>query len=165
MTERNRLNVLEERAERALEKAKAGWREFADCLAQIKASGAYRETHPRWSAYLRERWGTHFQLAYEAIGALEVAEAVESVSPTANIPNDVKALYKLKTVVEPEEKARIISESIAEPGNFRENVASHVKEYKGEPTVRDTLPPQEMEEVVPKALPEVRQFFHRVYSI
>ena len=51
------LEVMEDRAEKALQRAVSGWRTFGETLKEIKESGAYKDTHGIW------------EITYASVGA------------------------------------------------------------------------------------------------
>lgn len=68
MTEVHNLEALEQRAEKALEKAVTGWREFAETMREIKNSEAHKEAGYRYfQPYYRDLWAEKTQLTFSAV--------------------------------------------------------------------------------------------------
>ena len=126
------LEVLEDRAEQALEKAETGWREFARTMREIKDSEAYRPEYRYFQTYYRERWEMRSGKAFNTVkGYLEAADIEQEVALVGGdlvMPSDYNALRHLQGVEGAEEKARIIREAQEAPGNFRDNLLASVRE-------------------------------------
>lgn len=179
MTENRRwLEVFEERAHKALVMAERGWRDFATQMREIKQTESYKEAGYRhFLPYYRDRWqeraGRSAKTVEAYIASLSSLEEMEAVlepdqDRVQRMPGQTEARILRAGVPDPTERVEAWEHHLntgRPTTGDRSELRQSIKEYKGEPTVRDTLPTQEMEEVVPKALPEERQFFHRVYSI
>lgn len=72
LAERSRLAELEEIVERGLEQ----FLQVAYALIEIRDRRLYRETHPTWEAFVRERFGMARGTAYGLMQAARVAENV-----------------------------------------------------------------------------------------
>lgn len=155
--ERRWLEVYEERAHKALVMAERGWREFAEVMHQIKDSRSYIEAgYKHFAPYYRERWqpkvGRTVQTVYDTTTAMRVEEEVRQVRQDIVLPDDYRALKQLGAVESSEKKARIVEESLSEPGGFRENVYAKVAEYKGERTIGEALGPDWDKDLPPAGL-------------
>ncbi|HKR98201.1 MAG TPA: hypothetical protein VJU79_01680, partial [Candidatus Dormibacteraeota bacterium] len=72
LAERSRLAELEQIVQRGLEQ----FLEVAYALIEIRNGRLYRETHPTWEAFVRERFGMARGTAYGLMQAARVAENV-----------------------------------------------------------------------------------------
>ena len=68
--------------ERIIERGKTTFLEVANALHAIKSRNLFKETHPTWEAYVKERWGFSRQHAHRLIQAKKVAE----MSPAGDKP-------------------------------------------------------------------------------
>jgi len=65
--------------ERVIAKGKRAFILVGQALLEIRDRRLYRQTHPTFEAYCRERWGWGRESAYKHIAAAKVAENVESI--------------------------------------------------------------------------------------
>lgn len=131
------LEVLEDRAEKALEKAETGWREFAEAMREIKERSAHEQAGYRhFGHYYTEVWRPRTGKALRTLERISLAAKVEDeirgVANDVRIPDDYLALSRLNVVDGAEEKARIVTEAAAEEGGFRGNVLAKISERSGE---------------------------------
>jgi hypothetical protein len=79
--EKRHLGALEKRIERGM----ATFIDVGLALQEIRDTRLYRETHPNFDSYCRERWQFDRGRAYQLIGAAEVAKVIPaSATPIAN---------------------------------------------------------------------------------
>jgi hypothetical protein len=140
------LEVLEQKAERALEKAEQGWREFAETMREIKQSGAHEEAGYRYfQTYYRQRWEEHTGRTFRAHAAiLRKLTAIEEFEAALGQPREVdlpmpgaSAAELLKNrIPEPEQRVEAWRHHLASErgvGKDREGLRESIAEYKGEP--------------------------------
>lgn len=84
-SETRHFTMLEKRIERGM----SVFREVGEALMEIRDSRLYRQTHPNFDAYCRERWQFERGRANQLIGAAEVARALPSDTPA--IMNEAQA--------------------------------------------------------------------------
>lgn len=168
------LELLEVRAEQALEKAETGWREFAETMREIKESGAHEEAGYRYfQPYYRERWeprtGKSFSTVKRMIIGLGVLESIAEVDP-AEVHLDYNTAEVLSVVKEPEERLRIVREQVESGESLttnagREQLRDRIRGYKGEPVVRDVLQPEDMADLPSREMPRSQKLYHRTSEI
>lgn len=138
------LEVLENRAEKALEKAEAGWREFAEAMREIKESEAHKQAgYQYFGPYYTERWepetGKSLRVVSGHIRGITTWESVEriddhrqSLTPPASY--DVAA--RLNKIPEAETRAEFWRDRVLvdkPDGRIDGNeLARRVNEYVGE---------------------------------
>lgn len=118
--ERLRLRVCEEEIER---REAASMRKGRP-LREIRESRLYRETHPTWSAYVKDRWSMSRVSADRYVSAVEIADELEAVRLPA--PRNEKQARPL-TRLAPEDRIRVALR-VREEGGFREVWARRVEE-------------------------------------
>src|SRR5262245_13042988 len=65
-----------------IERGKSTFLEVGDALHEIKSRNLYKNTHPTWEAYVKERWGFSRQHAHRLMQAWTESET----SPPGDIP-------------------------------------------------------------------------------
>jgi hypothetical protein len=78
--ERDRLAELEG----AVDRGRRPFLEVGNALAEIRDGRLYREAHPTFDGYLRERWGMGRSRGYQLIDAAQVAGVVSTVVDTGD---------------------------------------------------------------------------------
>lgn len=99
-------------------------------LAQIREQRLYRETHDTFEAYCQERWDWTASRARQLIGATEVVQQIESVTP-GNTPPTEKHARELVSVPT-EKRAEVWQEAVEGSGGkpTAKDVAKAAKPYK-----------------------------------
>jgi hypothetical protein len=145
------LEALEQRAERALDKAETGWREFAAALQEIKDTKAYLETHDTWGEYVRERWNKSGDTATRILNANRVLTQLHNTLLAEDLPApSYNAAQILATVKDPEGQAQVwreFTESGEPMDRDRNALRNKVREFKGESTVGQVISPEDLEEI------------------
>lgn len=103
-TERSRLRELEAAIERSLTGA-------ARNIAEIRDARLYRESHPSFEAYCRDRWGIGRAHAYRLIGT---AKAEEALSPMGDIRLNERVARELPR--EPAQAREVWAEAVERHG-------------------------------------------------
>lgn len=157
--QRRWLEVFEERAHNALLKAESGWREFTEEMREIKRTEAYKEAGYRYfGPYYRERWeertGKTFATVKTYFIGLDALEEFESAMAGDHVHQRMPGV----------QESRILRTALPDPADRvgawqnhldsgrphtadRSELRESIREYKGEPTVRDVLKPADMADV------------------
>jgi hypothetical protein len=154
------LEVLENRAETALEKAEQAtltqadaYREFAQTMLQIKQKELYRKAgYPYFATYYKARWekrtGRSFAAASNAIKRLPALLEFEQAATKVVLENDLPmpspftAGLLQREIKDPQERVEAwehhyhSGRGIGEAGA---GLRQSIQEYKGEPTTRDLM--------------------------
>ncbi len=133
--ELNRLDQLETVIERGL----STFVDVGRALAEVRDSRLYRQAHPTFEDYCRERWQLSRPRAYELIGA---ATAIENVSAMADIPGpQSERQARPLTRLEPEKQREAWQQAFetaprsdgGEPQVTAAHVENVVREFEGKP--------------------------------
>jgi len=96
--------------------------QVGEALVEIRESRLYRDGHPTFEAYCRQRWGFSRKRAYDLTAA---AEAVGALSPMGDIP-----------LPRSERVARELAPLRSDPPAMREAWSAAVEEHGPEPTAK-----------------------------
>jgi hypothetical protein len=108
--------------EATIERCRASLIEGGTAIRVIRDRRLYRETHPTFGAYCRDRWGFSDTYAYRMIEAADVSSSVEPVDGVA-----VTTVAQAKALIETPEEDR------------QEVFAEAVRRTKGSPKARDIV--------------------------
>jgi hypothetical protein len=154
--ERNRLTGLEAIIQTGLRT----FTEVGNALAEIRDSRLYRETHPNFAAYCRERWKISPQHAHRLAKASEVAENLE-MEPIGSKP-ETEAQVRPLTRLPPEERAPAWQEAVEEAkgeqptGRQVEEVVTRRQDRKPAETVQVTRIPSPVDDPGPDHVSDLR---------
>ena len=108
--------------ERIIERGKTTFLEVANALHAIKSRDLFKETHPTWEAYVKERWGFSRQHVHRLIQAKKVAE----MSPAGDKPKtEREARGRLKSAPRKESSKSNAASSLREIAERFERDLSH----------------------------------------
>ncbi|MDO8615889.1 MAG: hypothetical protein Q7T33_09175 [Dehalococcoidia bacterium] len=133
ITEREELTGLE----RTVEQGRAVFVAVGAALTAIRDRRLYRETHPTWEAYLRDRWDMSRQYAHDMIAATQV---VEDVSAIADIVPQSESVARPLARLTTEDRQAAWSRAVETAG--------------GQPTAAQVR--QAVDEVAPAPVPAVK---------
>jgi len=118
--ERLRLRVCEEEIERR--EAASMWK--GRPLREIRESRLYRETHPTWSAYVKDRWSTSRVSADRYVSAVEIADELEAAGlPAPRNEKQARPLTRLAL----DDRIKVALR-VREEGGFKGMTARRVEE-------------------------------------
>lgn len=113
--ERRFLEVLEERAHKALVRVEGGWREFAATMRQIKGTGSYKEKgYKHFGSYYRDVWeeraGRTWETTKTSLRTLRAIEEFEAaaieVPELRQMPQGESSRLLLNAFADPAERVK-----------------------------------------------------------
>lgn len=152
----NQLQVLDRdkltECETVIERGLATFHEVGRALLDIRDLRLYRETHPRFEDYLRERWGIDRTYAHRLIQSAKVVETL----PVGNTPTSEaqsRELVPLLMAGRPAEVRRVWAEANERTGN--NPTATTIREVREE--LRAAASPQSLPDDRQGAKPRPRR--------
>lgn len=153
------LKTLENELEQEVQRFENSAIKVGQLLNRIKESGAFEEAGYRYfQPYYRERWEERIGRSWNtASGYISAAKTLREMSGSGDLTHpvtDVRAAQKLGAIEDPAERVEVWNEHV-ESGEKRagyENLDRRIREHKGEPpkpepTVREVLTNEDMEEI------------------
>jgi hypothetical protein len=123
------------------------YREVGAALDEIKSRGLYKETHPTFEAYLKEKWNMSLSYGYRQIAAAKLAavspmgEKLENERQVRKILAETRAKAKQPVEVSVKQPAEVSAKQPAKPklidseeelDNFQETVERWERELAAE---------------------------------